>query len=257
MHNLEHFNLGDMAICTGAIRRLGTSSNSFEDLARNIVDYFYEHLVRNNSNDSACALVRLFRTRPYGNLSPELKSCADAAFQADLCFPLMKCLVLEASRGELPDWNGVAGSKNHRAIPLPSEELVKQMPMISKLIEDFGLRVKDLFDSPADILIGRSEEDYNIFHIPDAVGSAYIPAQEGFVIPHGVKSVIGFGGKMTSGNIFAVVLFSKVKISEDITQMFRCLALATNLAAMRFDEAPVVTKTKVKREIRRKTGGDT
>ncbi len=110
--------------------------------------------------------------------------------------------------------------------------------MISQLISDLGLRVSDVIEPPKDLFIGNSEEDYNIFLVPDAVGSAVIPAQTEFVIPHKIRSVLGFGGMMHTGDMFAVILFSKVKIRRSTADMFRCIALATNLAVMRFAEKP-------------------
>jgi len=102
--------------------------------------------------------------------------------------------------------------------------------------QDFyiGLRVKDVLEPPEDILIGNSEEDYNIFYIPEALGSPIIPAQKEFVEAYNIRSVLGFGSMLPSGDLFAVIIFSKVKISREVAEMFRCLALAANLALMRF-----------------------
>jgi hypothetical protein len=227
-----------MAECTGAVRKLGSSSASSEALAEGIVKYFYEHLVMGVENNKACALVRFFKTKSYAELTSTQKQRADFSFESQLCFPTTKCLTLEATAGDRPDWNAVSQSAAHQAIPLPSEALVHEMPMISQLISDLGLRVSDVLDPPADLLIGKSEEDYNIFLVPDAVGSAIIPAQDEFVIPNQIRSVLGFGGMMPSGNMFAVILFSKARINRDTADMFRCISLATSLATMRFDVIP-------------------
>jgi hypothetical protein len=227
-----------MAECTGAVRKLGSSSASAEALAEGIVKYFYEHLVMGVDHTKACALVRFFKTKPYAELTSSQKKHADSSFESHLCFPTTKCLTLEATAGDKNDWNSVSQASAHQSIPLPSEALVQEMPMISQLISDLGFRVSDVLDPPADLLIGKSEEDYNIFLVADAVGSAIIPAQNEFVIPNQIKSVLGFGGMMPSGNMFAVILFSKARISRDTADMFRCISLATSLAAMHFDSIP-------------------
>ena len=50
---------------------------------------------------------------------------------------------------------------------------------------------------------------YNVFHVPEAFDNPLIPAQEDFVLPYRIKSVLGFGGLLPSGDIFAVILFLK------------------------------------------------
>jgi hypothetical protein len=57
-----------------------------------------------------------------------------------------------------------------------------------------------------------------------------VPAQESFVIPYGIQSVVGFGGALRSGDIFAVIMFSRVPIPPDTAQLFRTLSLNVKLA---------------------------
>jgi hypothetical protein len=239
-----------MAVCTGAIRRLANSAESANDISESLVSYFYNDFGDEESRNFA--LVRLFTTRPYFSLSQELKDEAHNSFPRHLSFPTMKCMVLQATIGEKQEWCSPAASTSHKVIPLPSDELVRQMPMIYQLISDLGLNLSDVLNTPTNLLIGSSEEDYNIFLVPDAAGSPYIPAQTTFVIPHKIKSVLGFGGLLPSGDLFAVILFSKVKISKETADMFKTIALASNLALMRFDSYPARLKTVKPAEERRK-----
>ena len=49
------------------------------------------------------------------------------------------------------------------------------------------------------MLIGdMSKKTYDTFYVPESVGSPYIPTQDDFVIPNGIKSVLGFGGVLSS-----------------------------------------------------------
>jgi hypothetical protein len=238
-HILSEFHPGDMADCTGAIRCMGSSASSMDEVSEQLVRYFYENLVIDlRAKQKACVLVRFFQVLPYAALTQEQKRAADDAYKAALGPPSMRCMVLRATAGDEPAWNSPAQSVSHHAIPLPSEDLVRQMPMISQLIEDLGLRVSDVLKPPDRIVLGKSEDDYQTFLVQDALGSSIIPAQEQFVIPYGVKSVLGFGGLLPSGNLFAVILFSKVRIKRDTADMFRCLALATYVAVMKFDDTP-------------------
>jgi len=54
-------------------------------------------------------------------------------------------------------------------------------------------------------------------------------------VPFGIRSVIGFGGMLPSGNLFAVILFTKVPIPRETADLFRPLALSVKLAILPFD----------------------
>ncbi len=62
-----------------------------------------------------------------------------------------------------------------------------------------------------------------MFHVPTAAGSPYLPGQD-FVEQHQIASAVGFGGIMLSGDFFAVVLFSRVPISEPVARTIKILA---------------------------------
>jgi len=74
------------------------------------------------------------------------------------------------------------------------------------------------------------QKPYNVFHVADAKGSPYIPAQEDFVVPYGIKSVVGFGGVLASGNLFAVIMFCKVSVPRAAADSFKALALDVKTA---------------------------
>jgi serine phosphatase RsbU (regulator of sigma subunit) len=59
------------------------------------------------------------------------------------------------------------------------------------------------------------------------------------VVPFGIKSVLGFGGLLPSGNMFAIILFLKVQIPISTVQMFSTLALNVKTALLPFDRGAV------------------
>jgi hypothetical protein len=136
----------------------------------------------------------------------------------------LKCLTLLATAGDEPAWNERKQSRGHRVIPLVSVQMVESAPMIAALIRQFGLELDAVVSPPvmAESLAGKT---YNVFHVPEARGSSAIPAQEEFVIPYGVRSALGFGGVLRSGDLFAVIMFTKVPINDDTASRFRNLAL--------------------------------
>jgi hypothetical protein len=87
-----------------------------------------------------------------------------------------------------------------------------------------GLDVEHLVQTDASIVPDSEGRTYNIFYVEQALGSPYIPAQTEFVAPFGIQSVLGFGG-MLRGEMFAVVMFSRVAIPPGVANRFRNIAL--------------------------------
>lgn len=84
--------------------------------------------------------------------------------------------------------------------------------MISRLISQFGIDVQAVIRPHPSLIVDLGQKNYNVFHGPEAVGSAYIPAQDDFVIPAGVRSVLGLGGVFSSVDLYVVILFLKTSI---------------------------------------------
>src|SRR5262249_1147455 len=147
----------------------------------------------------------------------------------------MRCLVLLASAGTRPEWNERAASRNHRCIPLPSSERVAGMPMISGLMRQLGVNLStfDADSSGMQTDLDRSHL-HHVCYVPDALGNPCIPAQDEFVVPNGIQSVIGFGGTLPGQQMFAVIVFSRSKIMRDRAALFGPLSLSTKLSVMNF-----------------------
>ncbi len=96
--------------------------------------------------------------------------------------------------------------------------------MIAQLIEQLGMDVEHLLQTDTTLLPDAEGRTYNIFYVERAKGSPYIPAQADFVVPFGIESVVGFGG-ILRGEMFAVVLFSRVPITPAAANRFRNIAL--------------------------------
>ncbi|MFN2462544.1 MAG: hypothetical protein ABR573_01410, partial [Candidatus Dormibacteria bacterium] len=79
---------------------------------------------------------------------------------------------------------------------------------------------------------------YNVFYVPEAAGSPHVPAQD-FVRDHAIRSVLGFGGLLLSGELFAVVMFTRVSVPARTAGMFRLLAQATKQAIEPFTRAGI------------------
>src|SRR5262249_38030294 len=144
MYDLTRFTLGDMAECGATLRKLGTITQRIEEVADRIVRYLYEELREKQSGARACALVRCFKTHPYGLLDADLQTHARRLLGDQPAGSAMKCLTLLATAGIQPEWNLRQASLGHQAIPLPSAAIVAQSPMIAQLVHQFGLEVPTL-----------------------------------------------------------------------------------------------------------------
>ena len=239
MYDLTRFTLRDMAECGLALRQFGLGVESMEEASNKIVRYLYENFCTKPTGEKSCALVRLFKTHSYEDLEIELAEYARSMLDHYPPLPAMKCMTLLATVGEQTEWNSRHTSVGHKAIPLTSEFVVAQIPMISQLIRQLGLDIKTVINPGPDLLVEIEQRKYNVFYVPEAIGNPYIPAQDSFVIPFGIKSVLGFGGLLPSGNLFVIIMFLKVQIPHSTAQMFSTLALNVKTALLRFDRGAV------------------
>lgn len=237
MYDLVNFSQENMYRCAIDLRSTNADASNMEEVAERIVRYLYENCTDPQTGKSACALVRLFKTHPYQNLPRELQQAARNLLKVNSIPSETKCLTLMATAGEEDHWNTRDGSSGHKAIPLMDVDFVSNIPMISRLIQQFGLEIDTVLEPMPDLLVHSERKIHStfIFHVPTALGSQYIPAQENFVIPYGVKSVLGFGGLLPSGNLFVIIMFTKALISEETAALFKWVSTYTWLALTPFD----------------------
>lgn len=238
---LERSTLTHMLELGSGLRELGKGANSMEEAADSIVRHLYESLVAKETGQRACALVRLFKTHAFGQLDEDLQHFARARLAGAAETPAMKCLVLFATAGDRREWNSRAGSTGHQAIPLPNEAAIRNAPMIAQLLSEMGLSARALVNADSTLMLDADQTTFNVFHVPEALGSPYVPAQD-FVSAAGVKSVLGFGGILPSGDLFVVILFSKTYIPRATAELFKTLGLMVKLAISPFDRDRVFAK---------------
>lgn len=234
MYQLTRFGLREMTECGAALRRLGAEATSLEEVASKIVRFLYTHLI-DEAGHPACALIRAFKTYPSDLVGPTLRRFVAKKLGHDVRTSSPKCFLLIASAGQEPDWNDRLRSKRFQAIPLEGETFVAQFPMFSQLLTQFGVDLHTFLKPGCNLLVDQEEHRYNVFHVAEAVGSPYIPFQQEFVVPYRIQSVLGFGSLLPCGEIFAVILFSKVTISREVADRFQALALCAKIALLPFE----------------------
>jgi hypothetical protein len=238
--DLTKFGLSEMLRCSTELRRATKDAPTMEEAAQRVCRVLYDELIT-SERSKACALVRCYKTHPFGKLEPELKSFAKAVLKGHATPPTMRCLTLIGTAGDEPAWNSRRTSAGHQAIPLPSAEMIEKAPMIAQLIRQFGLELTDVIQPTTDLVRGFAGKTYGVFHVPEAAGSPYIPAQKDFVLKFGIRSVVGFGGSLPSGDLFAVILFARVPVSSETADRFRNLALDVKSGFFPYREKEIFT----------------
>ncbi|MEM8501767.1 MAG: hypothetical protein AAF716_01270 [Cyanobacteria bacterium P01_D01_bin.1] len=245
MYDLTQLSLQDITEIGVALRTLGKEADSLELVADRCVQHLYYSLLDPVTNKPACVLVRFFRTVPYTLLPPSLQTSVQTAIaQPPELIPAdLKCLTLLGTVGDRPEWCDRIASVGHQVIPLASEQSVSQIPMISQLIKAFDLEISCVLSPAPNLLMALERKTCNVFHVPIATDSEFIPSQEQFVKPYGIKSVVGFGGMLASGDLFSTILFSKVEISEPTAHLFKTLPLNIKMSLSALNRSQLFSQT--------------
>jgi hypothetical protein len=225
--DLTDFDLAAMLRCSHQLRTAARGAASMEEAAAAVCRFLYDQL-GDGAGGRACVMARFYKTHPFGRLPHDLQRFARRAYGTVAITPpdpAMKCLTLLATVGDEPEWNDRRASVGHQAIPLPTPHVVERAPMIAQLIREFGMDPGDVVRPANDVVRALGGKSYGVFHVEEAAGSPYIPAQEGFVDRYGIRSVVGFGGLLPEGDLFGVILFSRVHVTVEAADRFRSLAL--------------------------------
>lgn len=207
-----------------------------EAAAGKVVRYLRAQFVDKDTGEPSLSLVRFYKALPFERLEPPLQAVALAAATDVGSLAGVPCLTLLATAGEEPAWNDRHASRSHRAIPLPGSEALARLPMVAQLVAELGLAPEDVLRPEQARAGGLDQRKYKVFFVPDAIDSPYVPAQNEFVVPYGIRSVLGFGGVLPSGALFAVVMFSTTPIPQDTADAFAVVALSAKVAVLPFVE---------------------
>jgi hypothetical protein len=78
-----------------------------------------------------------------------------------------------------------------------------------------------------------------VVHLLEAASTPAIPLHDAFLIEHKIRSVLGFGGLLPGGDLFVVVLFTRIAIDAAARDLFKTLALAVKVGVMSFERGPI------------------
>jgi hypothetical protein len=200
---------------------------SFESIAQIVVQSLYETFKREDSSP-LFALTRIYRLTRYTELPSDLKGLVEPARE--------RWMTLMGTYGIEPAWCDRQQSQGHKALNLGED----QSPMVSAAIYQIGLDLGiKLPQLDIDLPIPEVSLMTRYFHVEHAVGSRYIPAQDSFVKPYGIQSVVGIGSVFVSGSAHLLLCFAREHVSADDAQKFAQIAPFVSTLLAYFDERSI------------------
>ena len=116
--------------------------------------------------------------------------------------------------------------------------------MIAQLIKEFGFDLTTVLQPQPDVVKELGGKRQGVFHVETALGSPYIPAQKEFVARYDIRSVLGFGGLLPNGDLFAVILFTTVPVPTSVAERFKTLALDLRSSFSKYGEGNIFEKAR-------------
>lgn len=204
----------------------------------------YTRIVYEALGDSI-VLLRMFVTVPYRSLPPSnqafVRALGESASASNQISDDTLVLSLLGTMGVEPAWCDRHKSTSHVGIPLVSREFVAEIPMISRMLKQFGVGL-DWIGRDDVAIVGRTfGVQSGVFYVPDAAtgvdsrGRKIIPAQD-FVAGYGIKTVYGIGGGYVGTPVFtAIIAFCRELIDEA-----RVEGLRTHIARFKAETSGLV-----------------
>lgn len=204
---LSSLTLADVAEIDRQIGQAVPRALSVDDVAQLCAEVVYRFGVAQGESDAGSPLVRLFRTVRNPS-SPD---------------GLGRWLMLAGTYGDVPGWCQARLSSQYQRMCMGDAQFAQRYPMFSEVFRQF-----DSADLPvmSDLLGGASwgPDSVNCFYVEDARESPYVPAKS-FLVEHGIRAVVGFGGRLLDGDKFVGVVFLRHPITGDALQSFRMLGV--------------------------------
>lgn len=226
--SISQFTLQKVFEISEIIKKNTRELSTAEEVCQSVTKSLYQTF-SNSTGENEFALCRIFKSCSFDDFPPELKKHV-RKISNEKFLKETKHIALLGTFGEKKEWCSISKSKNHKAFPLNNPQAVQNFPMMLALFNQIGFDISINKDTGSLLFLKKEDREFGLFMIKDAVGNSLIPDQDDFVIPFGIKSVFGFGGMFSTGNIFATIFFSKKKINRQQAEMFHSLIPAFKYA---------------------------
>ena len=86
--------------------------------------------------------------------------------------------------------------------------------MLARCFQQIGFDVELVLRAEEGIKMDGVARAFGLFHVEEALDSPFVPAQDGFVRPRGVRSVVGCGTMLPNGAVSIWIGFSRDHIPQ-------------------------------------------
>ncbi|MEU5046191.1 ATP-binding SpoIIE family protein phosphatase [Streptomyces griseorubiginosus] len=217
--DLSAFGLSEVARCGARLREAVSGASSPDAAAQVVADFFHDSLV-DGQGDRACPVVGVFLSRPRA--APAAQEAAGPQAQQG------RRLSLAGVRGAYAPWHGTEGSAP-LDLPVPSPEAARQAPPAYRLLDRLGAWTTADADGAV-----QPRGGVDVVHVSDSQADAPDEALRA----EGVRSLLSFGGTLSPGEWFAVVLFCGVSLPADVVDLFSAVTSSTRLALLSGGQPP-------------------
>jgi DNA-binding CsgD family transcriptional regulator len=222
--SLSRLSLTDALERGSRLRLAGEGATSMEEVATAVVRMISGEILPDTAEGS-CVLVRCFVTIDRRRLPTRLARMLEPRNDDDSDDQF---LILLATEGIEPEWCDRRRSRDHQVIPLGDSAMSVTSPMITRMFRQFGCPLPALATHGA-AFVEPAEHAFGVFHVEEASGSSAIPNQD-FIAKYRVASVVGVGGRLPTGDVFAVLTFSREPIDRHVAALLQPWALSIKLA---------------------------
>lgn len=186
---------------------------SFEAASQYICRTIYDR-IRTIDDVPLFALIRVYRLVRVDDLPADLRSLVGTGEKFGIA--------LMGTYGKLPEWRDRTKSEGHKVIPINSVMIPAKIPMFEQLlINDMEVDLKHLY-STGDVVESLGRPGGGTFLIKDAVTSPQIPIKDNFVIPHQIKSLVGFGGMVpdtqSRSTLYMLIGFTQLPVTPELAK---------------------------------------
>ncbi len=194
-------------------RSLWLSRDSFSSHEQ-ASQYIAEQLFREfclEDGQPQLSLVRIFRLTDVDDLPPEVQQLVDEREQ--------RVMALTGTWGIEEAWQHRTRSKGHQAVPISAIAVPERIPMFQEVLTQLGVDIEHLYETH-ELIVCDDRPYQGTFYVPNA-HSPVIPAQDDFVIPYGIKSLVGFGGFIATQEVmYLLYAFANVPVSGEAARRF-------------------------------------
>ena len=222
--SLARLSLADAAELGARLRAAGEGATSMEEVAVSLVRLINEATV-SEAGEASCVLVRCFTTIGRSRLPIRLVRLLQLDDDDD---PDGRYLVLLATEGVEPDWCDRRRSRHHQSSPSRAAQCRRPFPWSHGCFANSALHChrRSVTAPPSS----------NLPTMPSACSMSrrrlvVLTFRTGtFIAEYRVASVVGVGGRLPTGDVFAVLCFSREPISRQIAEPLQPLAMSIKLA---------------------------